>query len=276
MGSRAFAAIPIGELLRDGYVAPHPFTARERISARYSCELTLSGRECDGIRLIRDLVESLDRDRRYARCLAICAPHTHWGDRPIVETFDSEHGIFLQGPAEAEAVHPISFVFTREGPVPYEWTDASVPLAPADLEDVYGFIAQLNGALVSRVGEQLPIPLGITIDHRFKASVFDEQLFGYAEGYHAEQDGRAVVRPVLESVVRPDTRNADQVQVTWTCFPNDDYPRLELTEPETEVLLDLERVLASMQPQEAWDFVTRLDADLRERVLLTERRRPGG
>lgn len=256
------------QLVRDGYVAPHPITARERIAERYSCELTVSGKECDGIGMIRDLVDSLDRDLRFARCLAICAPHSHWGERTIIETFDPAQGIFLQGPADAEAAHPISFVFTPNGPVPYEWADATVPIDAMELEEAYGFIERLNTAVVAQAGDELPLPLGITIDHRFKHSIFDEQLFGYAEGYHAEQNGRAVVRPVLDSVVRPQP-NPDQVQVTWSCFPSSYYTPLLLTDAETRALLDLERLLLSMPPSEALDFVSRLDADLRERLRVS-------
>jgi hypothetical protein len=206
--------------------------------------------ECEGIRLIRDLVETLDSDLQFAKCLSICAPHTHWGNQIIVETFDPDHAIFLNGPKSAQTARPFSFVFTQDGPAPFEWMDETVDIDPVDLTEAYAFIARL----------------GVSIDHRFKQSIFDEQLFGYVEGYHMEQDGRAVVSPVLESVVNPENRNSDQVQVTWSCFPNSYYPSLELTESERRVLLQLEAVLASISPSEAVEFVSGLQSVLQEQV----------
>ena len=49
----------------------------------------------------------------------------------------------------------------------------------------------------------MPIPLGVMIDHRFKRSVWDEQLFTFVEGPHNAENGRAIVEPVIESVVCP-------------------------------------------------------------------------
>ena len=72
--------------------------------------------------------------------------------------------------------------------------------------------------------------------------------------------------PVLESVLNPKDRNPDQVQVTWSCFPNSYYPNLELTESERRVLLHLEAVLASISPNEAVEFVSGLQSVLQEQA----------
>lgn len=263
-----FSKIPISELVVRGYVSSHPVTARERISRHYFCELSLSGRECDGIRIIRDLVESLDINLRFAKSLLICAPHTHWGDQAIIETFDSDRSVFLQGPAIADEVRPISFVFTQDGPAPFEWMDETVSVDPAELAEAYDFIDHLNRDLVSQFRQSLPIPLGISIDHRFKQSIFEERLFGYIEGYHLEQGGRAIVRPVLESVVEPEDRYPDQVQVTWSCFPNSYYHDLKSTEAEKQVLRQLEAALTSMPPSEAVEFISGLQSALVDRAEL--------
>jgi hypothetical protein len=261
-----FAGIFISQLVLDGYVSPHPVTAREQICQRYICDLTLSGLECEGIRVIRDLVESLDSNLRFAKSLLICAPHTHWGYKTIVESFNRYDAVFLQGPTTADELRPISFVFTKDGPAPFEWMDETVEVDPVELAEVYAFIARVNAALVTQVGKHFPIPLGISIDHRFKQSIFEERLFGYVEGYHLEHKGRAVVRPVLESVVQPEDRYPDQVQVTWSCFPNSYYPSLELLQSEREALLDLEAVLRSMSPSEAVEFISGLQSMLQEQV----------
>lgn len=265
-GNSRFPVRSLRDLLANGYIAPHPVTACERIAERYSCALSSSGRECEGIRFLRDSVAALDSQMQFAKCLWICASHTHWGAEAIIETFDRDRALFLHGPAaSAETLRPISFVFTPEGPVPFEWMDESVVVSAAELEEVYRFIWQLN-AVVLRSGAQLPIPLGISIDHRFKESLFDNQLFGYAEGYHGEHDGRAVVRPVLQPVVRPQDPEADLIQVTWSAFPNDHYPELRLNEAESAALARLESELANMPPDVAVRFVSEIERELRDHL----------
>ena len=268
-----FAAISISQLVLDGYVSPHPVTAREQICHRYDCDLTLSGRECEGIKLIRDVVESLDNDLHFAKSLLICAPHTHWGYKTIVESFNVDDAVFLQGPTTADELRPISFVLTKEGPAPFEWMDKTVEVRYVELAEAYAFIGRLNAALMTHIGVHFPIPLGISIDHRFKQSIFEERLFGYVEGYHLEHQGRAVVRPILESLVQPENLYPDQVQVTWSCFPNSYYPHLELLQSEREALLNLEAVLRSMSPCEALEFMSGLQSRLEEQV--GEVRTPG-
>lgn len=261
-----FASVSISRLVEDGYVAPHPVTARERISQRYSCALTPSGHECEGIVLLRNLVRSLDSDSKFARCLVLCASHTHWDDKDIVESFDSDRDIFLNGPLKhVESLLPISFVFTSKGPAPFEWADESVSVNPTALEEIYAFISKLNELVVSEIGDCLPIPIGISIDHRFKRSVWDNQFFGYAEGYHEEEGGRAVVKPVLESIVNPGIQDPDQVQVTWNCFSDFKPAEPNLTSSEKAVFLKLESVLDEMTPGQALEFVTDLEAELRSR-----------
>jgi hypothetical protein len=164
-------------------------------------------------------------------------------------------------------LRPISFVFTQEGAVPFEWIDETVKVDMADLAEAYAFVTRLNTDLVGQLGAHPPIPLGISIDHRFKQSIFDARLFGYIEGYHLEEGGRAVVRPVLESVVQPEDRYPDQVQVTWSCFPNSYYSSLELTEPERRTLLHLENVLTAMPPSEAVEFISGLQSALQEQAV---------
>ena len=75
-----------------------------------------------------------------------------------------------------------------------------------------------------------------------------------------------MVRPVLESVVLFEDRHPDQVQVTWSCFPNSYYPNWELLQSEREASLDLEAVLRSMSPCEAMEFMSGLQAGLQDQV----------
>src|ERR1017187_1431397 len=212
-----FVSLPMLRLIEEGYVAPHPETARERIRGRYHCELTQSGRGCPGIALLRDLIQSIDSDLRFARSLFITAVHTHWGEGKIVISFDPGRNIFLSGPtASSGTLRPFSFVFSAAGPVPYEWADESVPVGRPHLDELYAFIVGLNEVVVASAADDLPIPLGVTINHRFKRSVWDEQVFSFAEGPHDEENGRAIVRPVVESIVDAKPQYPDQVQVAWS------------------------------------------------------------
>src|ERR1044071_5179877 len=114
-------AIELRDLLAKKYAAPPPPAALEKIRQRYSCALTVRGDDCAGIVQLRRLIASMDPDGRYARCLLITAPHTHWGERTIVESFDAarrEYSIGYEGPRDS--LVPYSFVFSDEDAIPYE------------------------------------------------------------------------------------------------------------------------------------------------------------
>src|SRR5687768_14567407 len=88
----------MSQLLRDGYLAPSAEVARARLSRRYSCQLTRDGIGVEGISRLRNLIQRMDADRRYCRALLISAPHTHWGDTTIIESFDESRDAYLNGP----------------------------------------------------------------------------------------------------------------------------------------------------------------------------------
>ncbi|MEA3207660.1 MAG: hypothetical protein QOE70_717 [Chthoniobacter sp.] len=262
-----FPDVPIARLVADGLIAAHPVQARTRIMERYGCELTVLGLECSAIRTLRDLVESLDDRGRFARCLVLCASHTHWGDRAIVESYDRVREVFLNGPVAASGdLTPMSFVFTEGGPIPFEWCDQTVSFDPGSLNSIFEFIVRLNDLVVSTFRSELPIPIGISIDHRFKNTIWDDQIFGYAEGAQDEEDGRAVVRPILDSVLSPYVDDPEQVQVTWTCFPNHRLNQLELKDDDHTTLSKLEAHLATLKPSETVVFVNELETALRQRA----------
>lgn len=139
-----------------------------------------------------------------------------------------------------------------------------------ELEEVYTFIKQLNQSVVNRFGEELPIPLGIMIDHRFKKSIWDEQLFSFAEGSHSEWNGRSIVRPIFQSVVHDNPALPNTVQVAWSAFPNSEFFEPSLTAVESETLTELERLVAGFHPDKAIGFVKELEAylSLRSEVCI--------
>ncbi|HEY1267809.1 MAG TPA: hypothetical protein VGH16_11180 [Candidatus Binatia bacterium] len=250
------------DLLARGYVAPSPSQALERIRQRFSCELTVRGSACAGIATLRRLIASMDAEGRYARSLLITAPHTHWGERAIVESFDADRRIYLIGAQSAVPVAPYSFVFSADGPIPYEWAGDSVPLNAAELEEARTFIGRLN-AFVAAEFPDLPIPLGVTIDHRFKKSIFDAQIFAFAETPPPSGHGPSIVRALVESVVEANPRYPGALQAAWFSAPDEPPSHAALDERERAALARLEKILAGQPPDDALRFVEELESYLR-------------
>lgn len=189
------------ELIALGFVAPLPAIARARIKERYKCDLGPFGHDCDGLNRLRDLIAEMDPDRRHRNALYLTAAHTHWGECDIVESFDEKSCTYFVGAAEPEGKRlPYSFVFSLEGPVPFEWCDGSVPINETEFEEIREFIVELNAKVVERWAAELPMPIGLMIDHRFKRSIWDARLYSFIEGDAHECDGRAKIRFQLESV----------------------------------------------------------------------------
>jgi hypothetical protein len=254
-----FPIVPTELLVRDGFISTHPVAARSAIREAYGCALLLSGLDCPGISLIRDKVQTIDSSGRQARSLMITAPHTHWGGSPIVESFDLARGVYMAGPLVTHSpLRPFSFVFTPSGPVAYEWIDSTVPLHIDEWADAYAAISRLAEIIFSEA-LTLPIPLGVTIDHRFKRSIWDEQVFTSAEGPHSEEDGRAVIRPVLESVVRPNPMNPNQVQVAWSAYPTSAVVEPPFEPHEAAILSQLEDLLRKYDSSTALEFLDNLE-----------------
>lgn len=259
-----FPALDMPALLAGNYVAPLPSIALERIRETFSCALTVRGSDCGGITTLRRLIASMDADRRFARALLISAPHTHWDAETIVESFEPGRNAYLIGPHAARVrLAPYSFVFSPDGPVPYEWADESVPLDREELAEAWDFIRRLNGLATREFAGRLPIPLGVTIDHRFKKSIWDEQIFSFAET-PSEEKGRSVVRAMVESAIRPNPVYPGKLQAAWFSALDSDAGEA-LDDAESGVLLKLEKILADQGPDEALRFVEELESYLRSR-----------
>ena len=268
-----FPFIPVPELVARGLVAPLPEVARQRIVDRYNCNLTLSGTEIPAVSLLRDLIQSLDTDLRFARALSLSAPHTHWSGEMIVESLDHENGFLLNGPTGDSSpgidFKPISFVFTSDGPIPYEWADGTILIPEQDLAEVCSFIVRVNQELLRN--SALPLPVGIMIDHRFKKSIWDDQLFTFAEGEHDEYGGRAKVHPVFESVVHDNPPFPNTIQVAWSAFPTDSFFDPELTSEETKALTELESMVKDSSTDDAIELVCAIERRLHEEEGRTKR-----
>jgi hypothetical protein len=261
--SGAASAISMRELLARDYVASSPVSALEKIRRRFSCELTVRGSDCTGIVALRRLIASMDADGCYARCLLITAPHTHWGEHTIVESFDVNRRIYLIGSQPGGGV-PYSFVFSSEGAIPYEWADGSVPLDRGEFNEARGVIDRLN-ALVTAEFPKLPIPLGVTIDHRFKKSIFDAQIFAFAETPPPDGHGPSIVRALVESVLEANPVYPGRLQAAWFSASDEQGSQKLMNERERAALSRLEKMLATQPPEEALRFVEDLESYLRNK-----------
>ena len=179
-----------------------------------------------------------------------------------MESYDAARGMYLVGPSRpAGSLTPYSFVFSKDGPAPYEWADITVPIDVGEVAEVVDFACRLNALVVAQV-PQLPIPLGITIDHRFKTSIWAEQVYSFAEGASDEHNGRAVVEPVVDSVIHANPERPGTVQVAWSAFPEDELFDSSLAPAEERFLLAIESALRMMPPDEGRNFVTAVRAAL--------------
>ena len=111
---------------------------------------------------------------------------------------------------------------------------------------------------------ELPIPLGVTIDHRFKASIFDQQIFSFAETPPAEKGGPSIVRALVESVVTTNPTYPGKLQAAWFSALGGEAVD-ELNQREIKALAKLEEILAGPSPEEALRFVAELESHLRSK-----------
>lgn len=263
--ARVFPAMPMRQLLDLGFVAPLPAIARSRIKERYRCDLGPFGYDCTGLNELRDIMAELDVGRKYRHALFLTAVHTHWNEDIIVESYSPATGEYLNGSNPSSCynkLRPYSFCFSSQGPLPVEWMDESVEIETAELEEVYSFIWLLNDKVCERLSGQLPIPIGLMIDHRFKRSLWDSRMYSFAEGDSHEHEGRAVVSPVFESVLSPSPAVPGTITVAWTAFQKSEVPTVPLSAADRALVEKLEAEIKARTPEEARLFLDELETTL--------------
>jgi hypothetical protein len=214
------AAVENGYLQRlfPALVANNPSAAKARIEQHFGCYPGLDGTNIDGIVAIRDTLFALTGDTRYAHALMIAAPHTHWSfDTPIVvRKSGDDYAIGPCSPRSTERYAPVSFVFSADGPLAFEWVDESIGLEE-EISDIYDVIRRLNGRLHS-----YNWPLGISLNFRFKALFSDQEIATVEfpiDDY--DDDVPALVVPIERY---HGTRLADgEAQVAWHAYSDFAY-----------------------------------------------------
>jgi hypothetical protein len=241
-------------------VASDPTTALEKIEAFYGQKPTVDGSNIQHIKEIRDFVVQKVSDKKWLRGLTIMAPHTHWDTlQPTIYNYQNDK--YIIGPhkvLDQQLYTPVSFVFSIDGPIPYEWTDQSVLIEKRDWNICYDLIYQVNDEL-----KLYNIPLGLTIDFRFKNSLFEigdsslevpiEELNNEFYGFSRIESGH----PILKKNNQMTTE-----QVSWHALSDLIY---DFTSEELLLLEKLNSVISAIgDPEEKRDFIKKLEAGIRK------------
>jgi len=155
-------------------ISDNPLIAVNKIIDKFQSIPTLSGNNIPGIIEIRDKLFEICKSKRIINAFSIVAAHTHWHDKmPIIYTYDLQKKEYIIGPHKIEnegIYYPVSFVFYNDFPLPYEWCYL-IPFKDAEYKKAYEIIVELNNSF-----HKYKYQLGISIDFRFKKSIFDKPI----------------------------------------------------------------------------------------------------
>jgi hypothetical protein len=203
------------ERLFSGKIAFEASNALDRIADVYGIIPSRDGGNIPGITMLRDSLYYLAQDQLLLNGLAIIAPHTHWqGRRPVIYSYHPASDTYRIGEqkiSEDRYYKPVTFIFSEDGALSYEWADASVFMDPAEWEQSVQLIQLLNATL-----SDTELPLGIAIDFRFRNSLYDEAAASI-EKVHPTDDPSL---SGLSIITRPTTHylptgNEVMEQVSW-------------------------------------------------------------
>ena len=245
-----------GALVDQGYVAPSPTAAVERIERRFGAWPNRFGTNCPGLAHVRETIRKLASDNAecFTNALYLVAPHTHWKPAPVVHSLDKDGKRYWIGPQDGRAPYlAVSFVLHADGPLPYEWADASCGLEPDDLRTIWEFVEAVDCEAVSADWCTLPFPIGLSISHRFKRP-FDPPAFSTVELPASDEHGLACVMPT-EAGIRVEENVGGQVGWTSAIPPEfDDRELAALTVLEKQLLKlpypEASQLLASIARQD--------------------------
>lgn len=259
-------------LVREGWIAQGPEAARARIVARYGAVPDATGRDCPGLTALRALVERVDRRLRPgfdpAYALTFVAPHTHWRPRPIYVRFDAAATAYRIGPVRPRLpVLPVSYAFGPDGPIPYEWADASVGLDASSVAEVTTFVTALcREALADPFLGPPPQPFGVALNYRFK-TLFGPQIFPTME--IPADDGSGAARIVIDRMSDPtDRRFVGQVGWPVATAP------ARLSKKLLAAIREIESALAGLPYEEALAAYEALAAHARSSTVRNSRLAP--
>jgi hypothetical protein len=195
------------------YVAESPDAALARVERRFGSYPSRDGNNVEGFVHIRDALYEVAPDARFAHATVIVTPHTHWsGRRPIVMRRHGED--YIVGPCDvrlADRYTPISFVFTSDGPLAFEWADGSISFEAAEIAEVYRVV----DALSRRVAAE-GYPLGLALNFRFKPLFSAVTIATVEFPLAGDPDESALIVPVERYEGPADA--SDIAQVAWHAY----------------------------------------------------------
>ena len=160
------------DLLFPEFVAETVLVAGERIRDLFGQIPTPDGNNIEGIQTIRRILFKAAGGYPKVNAFMILAPHTHWEERsPVIYHLSDKDGQYSIGTTTlhpTEMYTPVSFVFSKFGLLPYEWVDSSILMNQNEWMEAIQILKRINAQVFP-----LNYPLGISIDFRFKYSLFD-------------------------------------------------------------------------------------------------------
>jgi hypothetical protein len=212
------------KLVDGGYVAASPGLAVDAIKRQYGEVPDRLGSNCDGLSKLRQAIIDTAGEAhadRIANGLILVASHTHWEPAPIFYSFNQVTQRYCVGPQVGRGPFiATSFVFSSDGPVPYEWADASCGINTCDVEQAHDFVEHLNSHVVNQNWYEEPLLFGVSINHRFK-DIFSLATCSTHESPDAcDWDIPQALAYISRSTTTNDLKRSVDDQVGWTAhFP---------------------------------------------------------
>lgn len=200
-------------LLSSRGVAPNTTISLRQIERTFGESPSISGHNIPAIIEIRDAIFRMSLRERFDHAIMICAPHTHWDSLdPIIVSYDgTRYAIGPQKPKPKNVYTPISFVFSPEGPLPFEWADETVALSESDVKKCHSIITKLNRKFQSKQW-----PLAVALNFRFKS------LFSQARFASIENPSETILPGYAEASTieryTPRGPDANSEQVAWHAY----------------------------------------------------------
>lgn len=224
-----------------------PSNSLDNIVQYYGRTPSPNGSTIPDIVEIRELLFDISEGSTLLNSIVITAPHTHWkSHNPI--TYFLENESYAIGPHDLndnDNYFPVSFIFGKYMPVPYEWIlCSSIEIDSHELVQCVNYIVELNSKLHNK-----DIPFGAAIDFRFKEKLSDESKRSLEIPDERNHDFSIIKNETLA------TRQLDDnvEQVSWHSFSDRFYG------------FDAEELLAL---NTARDFLNNLDDNKKQVELI--------
>jgi len=237
------------------FVSQTPGIAIEKIKQYFKVQPSINGNNIPGILDIRDRLFKLVEQKEFVNAFAIVASHTHWrAQKPIVYNYFINENQYIIGPHSINSdsiYYPVSFVFHEDFPLAFEWAEG-LPLNIKEFEIALLIINKLNSEIQNK-----KYPIGISIDFRFKKSLFENPIFS-VEVPIDEIGQKYLGFSKINTLEYFESNKQDEEteQVAWHPFSD---LNLSLEEGELQVLKNLrEYIVYDTQPLEKINELTKL------------------